>query len=293
MGRCCQSVVWALENPCPYRYRSGWQLPNVASEALFELRVLNECESFEGLCITDLIGVPDKGGRIHRFPIHGFEITGALLENGTSLCAKCPSNIGPEKVAGCHGWLNVDPTSEELHRWLEERVDALGIETELSSLFQSTKPRWFGLWIDSPLSSQQRAVFSKLFGALDEDEEFAHFHKALSSQLALHVSLSPPGHADLGWTTIFGHCDRCKALPNLDLNFDSKQVCRVCGHSYRPRDNQRTERLVAPTPIQKVVGDEEHRDFIRRWLQRKGLSDAQIGTVYENFLNRKFQFLTD
>ena len=85
MGLSFQSVIWALEYPCPYRRRHHWQTPQVAKEELFELRVLSDSESFKDFCITDLIGVPDEAGTIQRFPIHGFELVGPLLENGTSL----------------------------------------------------------------------------------------------------------------------------------------------------------------------------------------------------------------
>ena len=290
MGLSLQSVRWALEFPCPYRQRHDWQDPEVAVEELFELRVLNDSQIFEGFCITDLIGVPDETGAIQGVPIHGFELTGPLLEHGTSICKSCPCNIGPEGVAGCQGWLNIDARSDKLHDWVEEQVEVLGIDDELRSLFPSTEPRWYGLWIDSPLSTPQRDVLLKLFET-SRDEEFAHFHRALSSQFPLHVSLCPPSDAGLGWSTTFGHCDNCKAIPDLTVNSNSVQLCRVCGHSFRSRDHQRMERMIAPISLMKLVGEKEHEDFIRRWHQLQGLSEAQIRSVYENFRNRIFRIL--
>jgi len=39
--------------------------------------------------------------------------------------------------------------------------------------------------------------------------------RSVAEKIPLHVSLTPPGHTDLGWYTIFPHCPRCKAAAQV------------------------------------------------------------------------------
>ncbi|MGE0490993.1 MAG: hypothetical protein AB7S38_17430 [Vulcanimicrobiota bacterium] len=271
-----QAVRWCLERPCAYRTHSN--SPEATSRELFDLGLLGDGEVFENICLVDGCDIPDDTGVWRDFPYIGFPLHGALLEHGASLCHGCDANLAGQRPAGCHGAFYLHP--DETEDWLLESVAKLGLEAPFRAAFPETKPVYYGLWLQSPLTDDQRGLLSQLFETLD-GEEFAHFRLALRSSLPLQVELAPYGHSDLGYLTTFGHCPRCKATPDMAVPFDREQTCQVCGEVYLPRAQQRCEQWHFPVFVADVLGD-EFEAFARRVLAARGHSPKAIQAMVEN-----------
>jgi hypothetical protein len=166
------------------------------------------------------------------------------------------------------------PGDQQLNELLNQTIRDADLVGQFEGAFISTDPRWFGLWIDSPLTAAQcsllqrslsgmgeevkRRLFAWLEGkqrehpteftseyVADYQEAIEEDHRNLAEFLAalkagqepgviLHVSLAPPGHTDFGYYTIFSHCPRYKA--DAPDGLDAEVCCPVCGNGYRPSD---------------------------------------------------------
>lgn len=156
-----------------------------------------------------------------------------------------------------------------------EDVDAK--EAELRRLFpHRTGSYWLDYWLDSPLRSEQCVFLEPVIGKVEpqdtEDYNYGSwsrfhsaFHAARDGAFMLHVDLSPPGHADLGWITIFDHCPRCKEhSPTWSWQDRNAPInCPTCGFVYvpegtgsskewsLPRIDKEAENKATPKPIKK------------------------------------------
>jgi hypothetical protein len=136
---------------------------------------------------------------------------------------------------------------------LVEAVYHAKLGNRLCEAFPRTRPFWYGLWIESPLTAPQCSVLQELYRevlrAVPRYRQYiGEFPDALAEALAtgqpLRVALCPPGHCDLGWITTFVHCPRCKeSYPETPV------ACRVCGHRYSPAATCSCERRYAGTPV--------------------------------------------
>jgi hypothetical protein len=142
-------------------------------------------------------------------------------------------------------WLPEGLESHEKALW--ESIRRLGLEQRLRSAFQVTRPLWYGLWIDSPLTATQCSLLRDVFRETARlvpryRRHIEDFARALADSTGtgepLHVELTPPGHVDFGWVTTFVHCPRCKAEGPvkrwLDTYPEEPLDCPVCGSSYTP-----------------------------------------------------------
>jgi hypothetical protein len=138
---------------------------------------------------------------------------------------------------------------------LWDLIRRTGSEAKLQSAFQVTRPLWNGFWIDSPLNRQQCLFLHELLAKVDEEmprnrdrlQEFlAALDHAIKTGEPLNVSLAPPGHVDLGWSTTFVHCPRCKAEGPVERwqhrYTDVPITCPTCGCSYSPAATYSCER---------------------------------------------------
>jgi hypothetical protein len=214
MGDTFPGLVWAIERRCPLRRGRDWQLPQVTWRRLRDLRDLNETV-FEGVCVTGHLLF--RGGSDP--PASGFLVAEATAPFGgeervRATCAACEANVGQGAdpgVAGCHGYVRIDPDSAELDDALGRAADRLGPTGGLSPLFTATTPRWYGLWIGSPLDGERLRVLSRLLeeasvgwtGVPGGDRLVEAARRAAADGLALHARLDPPGHVDLGWYWIY------------------------------------------------------------------------------------------
>lgn len=150
-------------------------------------------------------------------------------------------------------WLPWGIESPEDVLW--KAVRRLGLEQRIRSAFQVTRPLWYGLWIQSPLTAGQclllRAMFAEAVQlAPNYQKHVEDFQRALSDSIdmgqPLHVELIPPGHVDLGWVTTFVHCPRCKAegpVKRWQQTYAEEPLeCPVCGWFYSPAATHSSER---------------------------------------------------
>src|SRR5215831_14011467 len=170
-----------------------------------------------------------------------------------TMCGSCPANTVPADLAGCCGTLYQWPNSERTEAQIRNIIERLGIVEEVSTAFSATTPIWYGLWAVSPVPrpalpllktiiSEMRAEDRRAMEAskkLDEEQlrDFALFVRAVELAekhlLPLHVSLSPLGHTDFGFYTVFPHCPFCKAAthtPHWQRKYPAAlYTCHVCG----------------------------------------------------------------
>jgi hypothetical protein len=142
-----------------------------------------------------------------------------------------------------------------LEEVLRESIRRLGLEQRMRSAFQVTKPLWYGLWIDSPLTATQCSLLRDVLKEAARlvpsyGEQIEDFTRALADSTEigepLHVELAPPGHVDFGWVTTFVHCPRCKAEGPVErwqeAYSEESLGCPVCGYSYTPAATHSSER---------------------------------------------------
>lgn len=180
-------------------------------------------------------------------------------------------------------WFLGDATDKQQHLWMpsgrerpyeviEESIRRLDIDGPLRDAFPYTEPRWYGFWIESPLTKTQVDLLSVLFADVVAAvpryaEALADFRNDLAQAKQtgeqLHVELIPPGHVDFGFVTTFVHCPRCKAEGPCERWRESYPVepvlCPVCGHSYSPASTFSMEAEFASRPIECPACHTVHR----------------------------------
>ena len=184
------------------------------------------------------------------------------------------------------------------HQWLidilREVIRRNKLHPLLQANFETTRPRWFGLWIRSPLNKLQCSILHDLLLAMgdqihetilneleqkhgehpdqfttselmlykeihgDDHRNLVEFLSALKMAIAhdipMHVALTPSGHADLGYITIWPHCPRCKAdTPSND--WENKEfICPICGNVYYPWATYSQEEDPIRDELSKLLG---------------------------------------
>ena len=77
-------------------------------------------------------------------------------------CAGCPANalaeLAPETLAGCYGLVPLPDHPRPIYDAIERGIEAAYPGADWSGLCRVTKPRWYGLWLDSPLSAERLVV---------------------------------------------------------------------------------------------------------------------------------------
>ncbi|HEX5446786.1 MAG TPA: hypothetical protein VFW87_23410 [Pirellulales bacterium] len=152
------------------------------------------------------------------------------------------------------GYLTWLPSRESTNDVLWRSIVRTGLESQLRRSFHVTDPIWYGLWIDSPLSQPQCDLLHRLFSDVASSSpayrrSLGRFLSALQcacdTREPMAIELSPPGHVDFGWHTVFVHCPRCKAEGPLERWQESYPVepieCPVCGHGYSPAATHSSE----------------------------------------------------
>ncbi len=114
-----------------------------------------------------------------------------------------------------------------------------------------------------------------------EDKDVRHFLNALKAaidwELPVHVSLSPLGHTDLGWYTIFPHCHTVQGQrPGRPLEGklpDNAHTCRACDHTFVPNEHHSSERddvELDAQSLEKQLGEtgyeQSSRTFDPPWM---------------------------
>src|SRR5436190_13983594 len=148
-------LVWSLERRCELRQIAGFEDSERTERHLRTLRAYSEAAAegrvFEGICVQ-----PPDGFRAGD----GLSLYGGL-EAAKKACFDCPANTpqleSHSNLAGCFG---IVPLIQEqkVHLAMDAAIQDLGWQQELTSLFPSTSPSWYGLWMHSPLNDR-RATF--------------------------------------------------------------------------------------------------------------------------------------
>jgi formylglycine-generating enzyme required for sulfatase activity len=308
-----QVVSWALERNCAFRSGDQWFLPDRTCEQLADLRTVASAEGagriVNGICVTSWTTAQDNAGEVHDIPCSGFRIEERLgpvggLPAALATCGACEANARTElgiDVAGCFGHLDVWPDSEELDRQLWGIIEQRNLEDRLRAAFAVTTPLWYGFWINSPLRRVQAEFLHELLDAASDhddpqDKDVRHFLKALEAairwELPIHVSLSPLGHTDFGWYTVFPHCPRCKATAPVGRWKESYSKephgCRACGHTFNPDEHHSSERDEYDWDahsLERQLGDTGYGQFVRAFLLHRGCSPEQAEEVIDNKSN--------
>ena len=218
-------------------------------------------------------------------------------------CASCEANAESKlstKVAGCFGYTDIWPDSQELDEQLWEIIEERALEDRLRSAFPVTTPLWYGFWIESPLCrSQSELLYELLDAACDyddpEEDDVVHFLQALAAaiewDLPLHVSLAPLGHTDFDMYTVFPHCPRCKAnapFGRWKVEFpDDPYQCKVCGHTFNPSEHHSSECDEREydweaTSLKSQLGIPGYNKFAQLFLHHRGCSEKQAKEVIGN-----------
>jgi hypothetical protein len=293
-----QVVSWALERPCRFRCGEQWFLPDRTAKQLADLHTVASAQSenriVDNICVTGWTTERDNAGNIHDIPCSGFRIQERLgglggLSAALVTCRACEANVKNElgiEIVGCFGHLDVWPDSEELEQQLWNIIKERQLEQRLRSTFPVTTPLWYGLWIHSPLRRFQAEFLHELLSAACDkddprDKDVRHFLHALEAaipwELPVHVALTPLGHTDFGWYTIFPHCPRCKANARVGRWKDSYPTtpyeCQVCGHTFNPDEHHRSERYDIDWEAESLetqLGQPEYEQFVKSFLRHRG-----------------------
>lgn len=305
-----QVVSWSLERKCVFRTGEEWFLPGQTFKQLADLRTVASAESdsrnVRGICVTSWTTEQDNGGKIHEIPSSGFRIDECLgpfggLSEVLATCLGCEANANNDlaiQAAGCFGYVDVWPDSDELNEQLWNIIEKRNLESRLRSAFPVTTPLWYGFWINSPLQRVQAEFIHELLNAVcdvddPEDKDVRHFLNALKAaidwELPVHVSLSPLGHTDLGWYTIFPHCPRCKANAPVGRWKESypttPHTCRACDHTFVPNEHHSSERDDVDwdaQSLEKQLGETGYEQFIKDFLIHRGCSLEQATEILDN-----------
>ena len=273
-------LLWSLEYCCLPRGQQDGSDPERTERQLRAARAVSEARRegrvFEGLAVD---------------PPLGFRIEDALAVYGgeaavQSACADCPANAlagddhplfrdGPPpawpQLAGCYGYVRLPEDTSAFHAAIEQGIEGVYGGGPWGDMCPVTAPRWYGLWLDSPLWAEQLLVrFNVLEAAIIDDpttrRDVADLRTALNvafnAGLRLFVQLFPPGQVEDSWWRLASHCPRCKATWRIVAG-----QCAVCGHVGSPApDKKRRARGIRPYfPLDRLLGREGAAAFMGRY----------------------------
>lgn len=154
-----QIVSWALEQSCKLRVGNAATVPDSALRSTSDARVYsnalrrppNERSVYWDACVTGFGLAETVKDRPVAYPWSGFLLPKVFQEIGGpealfSMCANCPANVIPARVANCTGAIHLSPDSPELDERLRRFVRYRGLRREFEETFPRTEPLWFGLW---------------------------------------------------------------------------------------------------------------------------------------------------
>ena len=163
-------------------------------------------------------------------------------------------SVGAKDGSPSGHFLLVACGKKSLKSVIAETIKAEGWSEPVSRIFPVSSSLWHSFWMDSPLSPEQVAFLLHLFALIADrndctatglPEFIRGLREADERHLPVYVDLSPPGHGDMGWFTIFPHCPRCKTeapLPRWQHTYSSElMACPVCGTLYRPAETYSSE----------------------------------------------------
>lgn len=257
-------LIWAMEHVCPVRGLLDGSDPERTERQLRAARAVSDARRdgrvFEGLCAD---------------PPLAFRIDDALQVYGGQAavefaCRACPANAlaGADALvlAGCFGYVPLPLDARPMQEALERAI----AENSMQSL--ATSPRWYGLWLESPLWGERLNRTRLVLDAALQDEHcrlpaLFDFTTALKAAFQLgarmHVKLFPRGNVANGKWRLVPHCQRCKA----EWTATASRHCAVCGYEGRPAAEQvRLARGKRPYfPLVRLLGEQQAAEFLVRY----------------------------
>ena len=263
-------LIWALEFSCPIR---GFQDGSDAERTERQLRAaravsdaLGEDRVFEGFCVD-----PPDGFRIDS----ALEIYGGLSAIQQA-CRDCPANAlaqrVPGKVAGCYGVVPLPDDPRPVHSAVERGIEKACPRTDWSTLCVETTPRWYGLWIESPIEAERLLVRYRVLAAATIDDRTCQsaiaellvaLNTAFDAGCRLHVQLFPRGRVEGPWWRLAPHCPRCKA-PWGEAGARRCQTCALEGNQ-APERKRRARGRRPYYPLSRLLGEQEAAEFLVRY----------------------------
>lgn len=174
--------------------------------------------------------------------------------------------------------ISFDPDDPHLDEAICYAIESLRLRDRFERAFLVTKPRWYGLWVGSPLTLDQLDILRRIVpDASIRRSDVQQFHRACALAIAhdvpLHVKLPPPGYTHLGMHATLPHCPRCKKVCDERCERREERLrhtCRACGFEYEVTETvwsemegtdlelDQLERLLTPDEY-RAVCDEWHR----------------------------------
>ncbi len=269
-------LVWAIEYSCPIRGFQDGSDPERTERQLRAARAVSDAQRegrlFEGICVD---------------PPNGFRIEDALAiyggrEETERECVGCPANaverISSDCLAGCFG---ITALSLDVKARIADALNQRELSARYEALFALTEPRWYGLWMGTPLTRDQCSLVNELFEALNgrvvDHQAFKAMQTglktAVDANLPFHVTLFPPGRVEGTAWRFIRHCRRCKG----PWGERTERRCHVCGNEGSPApDKNRKARGQRPYfPLDRLLGSKEAARFLVRFEElraQQGLS---------------------
>ena len=326
MSDTIQVVQWALGQHCPLRQGADWEKPGVAIKTLSDCRTYSRLRQRQGrgfgifgdVCVTSVTSaLPGEISR-YDYPCDGFVLSSQFSPVGglpslLRLCGDCPANGNQGDIAGCVGSFYQALYSKELQEQLDRLIDRLGHATKLDSLFPQTSLHWFRFWLHSPIPAEGVVLLHELLEAVYEEDElefqssgqrdFRGQHadlrafiealaRSMQATIPMHVNLTPPGHTDFGWHTIFSHCPTCKAEAPVARwkrkYLDEEIECAMCGANYSPAKTHSAERYDWDRKeLRDILGQAEFEKFASRCLVAQGASETEAAQIVQKHEDRE------
>jgi hypothetical protein len=264
-------LVWALERHCSLRQIAGWEDPERTERLLRAARAYDEARA-EGRILDGVAFAAGAEVEQEISSVRGFRVDSTLGLYGGAAglhanCDNCPANaLGDNRgrqVVGCFGmW----PLPTDLNRFYEH-VDAALAESRLPT---NTRPGWFGLWMNSPLSGDTCSELVRVLAGLRIDDPASDagraelviaLEAAARHDIPLRVQLYPRGRTDDPWWQLADHCGRCHA------EWTGSGPCRVCGQTVHPAaPKKRRVRGQRPYfPVVRLLGAEHAAELWVRY----------------------------
>jgi hypothetical protein len=258
-------LLWAIEYTCPIRGDQDGSDPEKVERQLRAARATSEAHQegrvFEGVAVDIPLGF-----RVHdALTIYGGQ---SQLQQ---CCGPCPVNaltsLHVPATCGCYGVVPLPLDPRPVHAAIERGIEAAGSRQELA-----TRPRWYGLWLDTPLWAELLFdTFLILEAAPIEDRDcrpaienlMLGLNVAFNQNRKLHVRLYPPGRVEGSWWQLEPHCPRCKASWPRERSLKC-EVCGYVGHS-APQQKRRAGGRRPYFPLDRLLGPEEAAAFLARY----------------------------
>jgi len=304
-----QVVMWCLEYQCALRSPEAETNPGKARTQLSRAAYFSKSRKrkqegfgiYGDIVVTSHSFARSEDKKISKsYPADGYFFSKEFASVGgpeamLALCAACPANTTPDLCGGCTGSLMQFPESKETEVQLQDIISRLNLADDYSTHFQRTEPLWYGLWIKSPVElpavKMLRTIFTQMLAENRNDqgkdprldthlEELTNFIRACEIAeergFRLHVALTPLGHTDFGFYTIFPHCPVCKAAAQVKRwqrrYPTAPHTCHACGHVFSPAATASSERMdMEKRGLREMLGQAEFEKFAEKYLIAEGL----------------------